>query len=126
MDELERFIFEQGGLGNKDQFSEAYGAEASLTVFIRKLIGLDRNAAVEAFSEFLGGKQYTEQQIRFIERIIDHLTHNGVIDPGMLYEPPFTSAHQEGVDGVFANADVDRLFAVIEGVNENAAVQNTA
>ncbi|MBQ0759456.1 MAG: DEAD/DEAH box helicase family protein [Zhongshania sp.] len=124
--ELERFIFEQGGLGSKGQFSEAYGAEASLTVFIRKLIGLDRNAAVEAFSEFLGGKQYTEQQIRFIERIIDHLTHNGVIDPGMLYEPPFTSAHQEGVDGVFANADVDRLFAVIEGVNENAAVQNTA
>ena len=125
LDELERFIFEQGGLGSKDQFAEAYGVEATLTVFIRKLIGLDRNVAVEAFSRFLDGKQYSQQQIRFIERIIDHLTHNGVIDPGMLYEPPFTSAHQEGVDGVFANADVDRLFAVIEGVNENAAVQNT-
>ncbi|WP_288363302.1 type I restriction-modification enzyme R subunit C-terminal domain-containing protein [uncultured Spongiibacter sp.] len=57
---------------------------------------MDRNAAVEAFSQFLDGKDYTVPQMRFIGRIIDHLTHNGIIDPGMLYEPPFTAEHYEG------------------------------
>ena len=65
-------------------------------------------------------------QMRFIGRIIDHLTHNGIIDPGMLYEPLFTAEHYEGGgEGVFGSGEVDRLFAAIESVNENAAVQST-
>lgn len=120
LDELDRFIFEKGNLGDKSQFEQAYREESSLTVFIRKLIGLDRNTAVEAFSQFLDSKQYNEQQIRFIQRIIDHLTHNGIIDPGMLYEPPFTAEHFEGVDGVFGDGDVERIFAVVDNINANA------
>jgi len=49
--------------------------------------------------------------------IIDRLTTNGAIDPGQLYEPPFTAMHHEGLDGVFADAEASELVAVIEGVN---------
>lgn len=122
LDELERFIFEQGELGDKSQFKLAYKDEPSLTIFIRKLIGLNRNAAMEAFGEFLNSENFNQKQIRFIERIIDHLTHNGLIDPGMLYEPPFTTEHYEGVEGVFNSGDIDRLFGVVESINDNASL----
>jgi type I restriction enzyme R subunit len=121
LDELERFLFEHGDLGDKERFQQAFQDEPSLTVFIRKLIGLDRSAAVKAFSQFLDGASYNEKQMRFVERIIEHLTSNGIIDPGMLYEPPFTAEHFEGVDGVFGDSDVERLFAVVETINNNAA-----
>lgn len=52
--------------------------------------------------------------------IIDHLTANGVIDPGMLYDPPFSGIHHQGVEGVFGHGQVDELFKVVELVNARA------
>lgn len=34
--------------------------------------------------------------------IIDQLTARGVIEPGALYEPPFTSIHSGGPDALFS------------------------
>ena len=56
-----------------------------------------------------------------IEMMIDHLTQNGVLDAAQLYEPPFNQIHYEGVDGVFADADVDNIFGVVEAFNEAVA-----
>ena len=36
---------------------------------------------------------------RFVEMIIDRLTQGGVMEPGQLYEPPFTGLHYQGLDG---------------------------
>jgi type I restriction enzyme R subunit len=33
--------------------------------------------------------------------IIDHLKMKGVMDPGLLYEQPYTSIHEMGVGGIF-------------------------
>jgi hypothetical protein len=38
---------------------------------MRSLVGLDRNAAKEAFGQFLDENRYTSQQIRFVEMVID-------------------------------------------------------
>jgi type I restriction enzyme R subunit len=53
--------------------------------------------------------------------IIDRLTHSGVIDPGQLYEPPFTAIHFEGVEGAFGHAEADAIVHIISGINERAA-----
>ena len=90
-------------------------------LFIRSLVGLDRQAVQQAFSKYLQGSTYNEKQIRFVEMMIDHLTQNGVLDAAQLYEPPFNQIHYEGVDGVFADADVDNIFGVVEAFNEAVA-----
>ena len=44
----------------------------------------------------------------------------GVVDPGLLYDPPFTDAAPTGPDGIFTAGEVDALFAAIESVRANA------
>lgn len=62
-------------------------------LFIRQLVGLDRNTAKVTFAQYLEGSNFNANQIRFVENIIDYLTQNGVMNPGLLYEPPFTDLH---------------------------------
>ena len=40
----------------------------------------------------------------------------------MLFEPPFTHIHDQGLFGVFDDADLSKVIQLIERVNKNAAV----
>src|SRR5688572_30244198 len=75
--ELERIFFESGEIGTREDFEKAYRKQEHLGLFIRKLVGLDRETAKEAFSVYLSRKTLTANQIRFIDQIIDYLTQNG-------------------------------------------------
>ena len=56
-------------------------SNASLAHFVRSMVGMDRAAAQEVFSEFLSNRNLTTPQIRFIEMVIDQLTARGVMEP---------------------------------------------
>lgn len=120
IDALEQILFSQGGPGSKDDFEATYGEEP-LGKLVRQIVGLDQNAAKEAFNEFLSSAVYSADQIAFINRIVDHLVHNGMIEPKELFEPPFTDLHDQGVVGVLPD-DAKRVVAVIETINSNAVV----
>ncbi|NEQ63423.1 MAG: heavy metal transporter, partial [Moorea sp. SIO4A1] len=115
---LEEMLFTAEEIGGRDRFFEMYGQDISLKLFIRKIVGLDRNAAKEAFSKYLQVTNFSANQIRFVETIIDYLTQNGVMDPGLLYEPPFTDLHYEGLDGVFNEDDADLIITTVRSFNE--------
>lgn len=121
LEELERFVYGAEVVGGREAFEKHYGNERPLTVFIRSLVGLDRTAAKEAFAAFLDDSRYSATQIRFVETIIDRLAHSGVIDPGQLYEPPFTAFHYEGVEGTFGDSDAEGIFGIIVEINQRAA-----
>ena len=53
--------------------------------------------------------------------IIDRLTQGGVMEPGQLYEPPFTSLHYQGLDGAFGDGDAEAIVGIIEEINHRAA-----
>lgn len=118
--ELERFIFEAQEVESKEKFEQYFGTDQPLSLFIRSLVGLDRQAVQEAFSKYLQGTTYNEQQIRFVEMIVEHLTIRGTLAADQLYEPPFNQIHYEGVDGVFKGADVNNIFDVVAAFNESA------
>lgn len=120
LSELERFVYESEVVGGRDQFVQGFGADRPLTLFIRSLVGLDRNAAKEAFGQFLDANRYSSQQIRFVKMIIERLTQNGVVEPAQLYEPPFKAVHHLGVDGAFADADAQRLVDVLNEFKKTA------
>lgn len=87
----------------------------SLAYFVRKLVGMDRQAALKAFSEYLNDTTLTPQQIRFIELLVDQLTAQGVVEPSALYEPPFSDMHGGGPEAVFEGKDdvIEGLFGVL-------------
>ena len=120
LSELERFVFDAQEVESKEKFEECFGTEKSLPLFIRSLVGLDRQAVQEAFSKYLQGTTYNDKQIRFVEMIIEHLTIRGTLEASQLYEPPFNQIHYEGIDGVFADSDADNIFGVVEVFNESA------
>ena len=85
----------------------------SLAHLVRSMVGMDRAAAQEAFSEFLSNRSLTTPQIRFIEMVIDQLTARGVMEPSALYEAPFSSVHAGGPEALFEGKS-----SVIEGIFE--------
>jgi type I restriction enzyme R subunit len=120
--ELERLLFEAAAAESRERLEEAYGAGHSLPAFIRGLVGLDREAAKAAFARYLEGQRMGTTQMRFIELIIDTLTQNGAMDPGRLYEPPFTDLHAEGLDGLFDDDAADDIVRILREVNTNGGV----
>jgi type I site-specific restriction endonuclease len=91
-----------------------------LGLFIRSLVGLDRQAAIEAFGTFLDNTKFTAEQVRFIHLIVDELTDNGVMEPARLYESPYTDNAPTGPESVFAEADVDGIVGILDTVRANA------
>ena len=77
--------------------------------------------AVEAFAEFLDEKRYSSNQIEFVNLIIGYLTDYGTVEPGRVYDSPFTSVAPEGPEGLFGSADVTRTFEVIDEFTKAAA-----
>ncbi|MBW4427836.1 MAG: hypothetical protein KME50_26195 [Nostoc desertorum CM1-VF14] len=104
---LEELLFNVEAIESRERFEEVYGKNLSLKLFICQLVGLDRNAARQAFTRYLEGSSFNATQIRFVETIIDYLTQNGVMDAGLLYKPPLTDLHYEGLDGVFRANDAE-------------------
>lgn len=121
LEELERFVYQSEPVESRERFVECFGDDKPLPLFIRSLVGMDRAAAMEAFSAYLDGSRYNSQQIRFIEMIVERLTRHGTIEPGQLYEAPFTIIHHEGLDGTFAEADADAIVGVVRALNAGLA-----
>jgi type I restriction enzyme R subunit len=120
LDELERMMVD-AAVGTVEEIAHAKEENHGLGVFVRSLVGLDREAAKEAFGEFLGGGTASASQIEFVNLIVDHLTEHGIMKPERLYESPFTDINPHGPEGVFQSAQVDRLVAVLNEIEVRAA-----
>jgi len=108
-------------VGTPEHLEQAKQTNQSLGLFIRSLVGLNREAAKQAFSEFLSGSTASGDQIEFINLIIDYLTHHGIIDPSLLYKSPFTDINSQGPEGVFNPAQLDQLVSGLENIRAAAA-----
>ena len=118
LSELERIFLDAGvDTDSLGQLREHGG----LGRFVRSLVGMDREAAQGAFAEFQHGRNLTADQHEFLNLLIDHLTARGVMDPGLLYEAPFTDFSSNGVEGVFETADVVRLVEILQEVEKRSA-----
>lgn len=114
----------RSGAGNAADIAQAREESQGLGLFIRSLVGLDREAATEAFSEFLTGSRFSSMEIRFVELIIEHLTANGIMEARRLYEAPFTDHAPTGPDFTFRD-DVDRMIVILDEVRFHATAVET-
>ena len=118
MASLEEILW--GEVGTKQDYELEYGTKP-LGEFVREIVGLDMNAAKEAFSEYLTGTNLDSRQIYFVNQIIEYIVHNGVLkDFSVLQESPFTD--QGSVVEIFTDMTVwAGIRKVIESINANAA-----
>ena len=117
--ELEHMLVESG-VGAAEEIGRAKSESQGLGLFVRSLVGMDREAAKSALGGFLNGKTWNASQIEFVNLIVNHLTEHGVMEAARLYESPFTDITPHGPDGLFSTAQVDALFATLEAVRATA------
>ena len=87
--ELERILWTE--LGSKDDYVKEYG-ETPIGRLVRQIVGVDRAAVNEAFSEFLTEERLNLNQMRFVNLIVDYIVANGNIDDNkVLMGEPFKS-----------------------------------
>ncbi|HAT10941.1 MAG TPA: restriction endonuclease subunit R [Planctomycetes bacterium] len=117
--ELER-VLKANGIGGDAEITKAKEEAQGLGLFVRSLIGLDREAAKSALAGFVSGSTLTANQIEFVNLIVNYLTEHGVMDAGLLYESPFTDIAPRGPDSIFTATQVTALVEQLERVRRAA------
>lgn len=79
-------------------------------------MGLERAAVQEEFAVFLDESRFSAQQIRFVQRIIEELSVNGMVDPGRLYEDPYTSLGDPF--DMFGDDGAENLVSILQRFRE--------
>ena len=122
LNQLEEILFDGENCGTREEYTANYG-DQPLGVFIRGILGLDIEAANTLFADFLTAGNLRADQMTFINNIVKFLTVNGKIEKKMLFDtPPFNNEHQDGIIGIFDDAEATRILKLIDGVNGNAEV----
>ena len=115
---LEEILWKE--VGSREDYEQEYG-EKPLGEFVREIVGLDMNAAKEAFSEYLSDTNMDSRQIYFVNQIVEYIVHNGMMkDLSVLQESPFTD--RGSVVEIFTDLSVWMgIRSVIDRINANAA-----
>lgn len=116
---LEQMLLESGA-GAAADVERAAEESHGLGLFVRSLVGLDREAAKEAFGGYLDGARFDVHQVRFVELIVDELTLNGIMEPGRLYESPYTDHAPTGPDDLFDESAIDDIVEILREVESRA------
>jgi len=117
--DLERMLAESGA-GAPEDIERARAQADGLGLFMRSLIGLDREAATDVLSGFVAGRTLGASQLDFLSQIVNYLTEHGVMEAGLLYESPFTDLAPLGPESLFTSDEVGLLIAALEQVRLTA------
>ena len=120
IEELENIMWNK--LGTSVDYEKEFG-DMPVGKLVRRLVGLDRQAANEAFSEFLNNENLNINQIRFVKLIVDYVVANGFIeDNRVLQEDPFrtlgsiTTLFKDNMD------DARKIIKIIDNIKVNTEV----
>lgn len=115
---LEQILWEE--VGTQKDYEQEYGKKP-LGEFVRSIVGLDMNAAKEAFSAYLDESYMDSRQIYFVNQIVEYVVQNGMLtDFSVLQEAPFTD--RGSIVDIFEDLSVWKgIRNVIDQINANAA-----
>lgn len=106
-------------LGNKEDYQREFG-DTPLGILVRKIAKMERSAAMEVFSKFINDQSLTQQQIVFVNKIIDYIVQNGYIETAELIKAPF-----DRPTSFVKLFDKDRQLQIVQTIdmlNKNAMV----
>lgn len=121
--ELQRMLDESGEFDAEELAGLAAEAERAhgLGSLIRSIVGLDRAAARSVLEEHLAASlPLNSKQLAFVDLVVSNLTANGAVDPGLLYEPPFSEVAAQGPEELFGDEGADALVAALRMLDEAA------
>ncbi|NLM42854.1 MAG: DEAD/DEAH box helicase family protein [Clostridiales bacterium] len=105
-------------LGTKEDYKRVFG-DTPFGLLIRKIAKLEYDAAMSVFSDFINEQSLNQEQIVFINKIIDYVVQNGYIeDISTLVQPPFDKPHK--FIKLFDRSKQKKIVEFINKIKENA------
>ena len=115
--QLERILWSE--VGSREDYEREYG-DKPLGELVREIVGLDMNAAKEAFSRYMNDVNLDQRQIYFVNQIVNYIVKNGVMkDLSVLQDAPFTD--RGSIVEIFTDLSLWMgIKQVIDNINANA------
>jgi len=90
--DLERILWQQ--LGTKEEYSKyaqnmIYGG--NVAAFIRSIIGVDRNIAIQKFTKLISESNLNSMQEEYLKTILNYVCENGDITTSIFGNDPFVN-----------------------------------
>lgn len=116
--ELENILWKELGTKEEyDKYTQNRFSEGNVAIFIRSMIGINRDIAVDKFSKFLNENSLNSQQQDYVKTIINYVCENGDITREVIAnESPFDNFDWLNVFGNNVNVIpkyVDELHGVV-------------
>ncbi|MBX7135836.1 MAG: DEAD/DEAH box helicase family protein [Fimbriimonadaceae bacterium] len=92
---------------------------AHLDEILRTIIGMEPEVVKERFTTFVQkNPALSARQTQFVQMLVNHISRYGRLETEKLYDPPFTSLHSDGIDGLFEDeTQVNELLAIVQSFN---------
>jgi len=117
--DLER-VLTDNKIGKSEYIDQAKQENESFGIFVRTLVGLNREVAKGLFNDFLVGTNYNSNQIEFINLIINQLVEHGIVEVSLLYESPFTDIAPRGPEAIFTADQIQRIIRLLDDIKSTA------
>lgn len=113
---LERVLFNE--LGSEEEYKDKFG-DTPFGLLIRRIAKMEYSAATKAFSTFINEQSLNQNQIVFVNKVIDYIVQNGYIDDiSVLTRPPFDKP--QNFVRLFDQERMKKLTEIINDVKDNA------
>ncbi len=116
---LER-VLADNKIGKTEYIDQAKQENESFGIFVRTLVGLNREVAKGLFNDFLVGTIYNSNQIEFINLIINQLVEHGIVEVSLLYESPFTDIAPRGPEAIFTADQIQKIIRLLDEIKSAA------
>ncbi len=98
----------------EEDYRKIYGNEPLLR-FVTGLVGLERTAANELFSEFISDQSLNSKQMEFVSLIVDYVVKNGILDKTLLNDHPF---NKHGILIELFDGKLDVVQKIVHRIDE--------
>lgn len=124
IDELNKLIHTQNNTLDLATLQDFYPeSSARLDDMLRMIVGYDPDTIAEKFELFVKENhlELNSLQMRFLDLLREQICRNGYLLARQLYEAPFNHLHHDGIEGVFADTDAEKLIGFIRQFNKPVA-----
>jgi len=109
---LEKLLWQD--LGTENEYHETFGNEP-LIKLVAGLVGLEREAVNQLFSDFISDQSLNSRQMEFVNLIVNHVVENGSLDKEILNDHPFSK--YGSITNLF-EGKIDTVKQIVKRIDE--------
>ena len=94
-------------------------------ILVRNIAGMDKEAVQEAFADFINSQKLNQNQIVFVDKLVEYVRVNGYIKTGDIFDhAPFDKP--KSMYDMFEMPQIEEIWQIIDSFSRNALVQDDA